>query len=168
MEEQCKKNCRAYNSFNSIASEHRIITANIKLSQRANKMKDRKCKPYDWATLQHDTKIRKELIITVKNCFSALINSDASSTSIINKIYTKFEKACKEAAYKVIPLKPKLKKRIPWETAEICQISIYTAQIAKLKDNTRIITQVYIDNFIKAQKSLEKSYDLTIKFKQLL
>ena len=43
------KNCRAYNSFNSIASDHRIITADIKLSLRANKMKDRKCKPYNWA-----------------------------------------------------------------------------------------------------------------------
>ena len=31
------KNCRAYNSFNSIASDHRIITADIKLSLRANK-----------------------------------------------------------------------------------------------------------------------------------
>ena len=38
MEEQCKNNCRAYNSFNSIVSVHRIIT--IKLSLRTNKMKD--------------------------------------------------------------------------------------------------------------------------------
>ena len=83
-------------------------------------MKDRKFQPYDWATLQHDTKIRKELIITVQHSFSALQNSDASSTSPINTRYTTFEKACKEAANKVITLKPKLKKRIPWETAEIC------------------------------------------------
>ena len=41
------KNCRAYNSFNSIASDHRIITADIKLSLRANKKKNSKCKPYD-------------------------------------------------------------------------------------------------------------------------
>ena len=33
------QNCRAYNSFNSIASDHRIITADIKLSLRANKRK---------------------------------------------------------------------------------------------------------------------------------
>ena len=32
--------------------------------------------------------------------------------------YTHFEKACKYAANKVIPLKPKLKKRIPWKTAK--------------------------------------------------
>ena len=65
----CVKKNRAYNSFNSIEYGHRIITADIKLSLRAKKMKDRKCKPYDWATLQHDTKIRKEFIITVKNSF---------------------------------------------------------------------------------------------------
>ena len=90
--EQCKKNCRAYNSFNSIASDHRLITADIKLSLRGNKMKDRKCIPYYWATLQHDTKIRKEFIITVKNSFSALQNYDPSSTTPINTRYTQFKK----------------------------------------------------------------------------
>ena len=52
-----KKNCRALNSFNSIASDHRIITADIKLSLRANKKKNSKCKPYDWTRLTHDTEI---------------------------------------------------------------------------------------------------------------
>ena len=33
----------------------------------------------------------------------------------------KHEKACKDSANKLIPLKPKLKKRIPCETANICQ-----------------------------------------------
>ena len=33
------KNCRAYNYFNSIASDHRIIIANITLGLRANKKK---------------------------------------------------------------------------------------------------------------------------------
>ena len=33
-------NCRAYNSFISIASDHRILSTEIKLSFRANKKKD--------------------------------------------------------------------------------------------------------------------------------
>ena len=143
MEERCKKNCRAYNSFNSIASDHRIITADIKLSLRANKMTYRKYKQYDWAILQHDTKIRKEFIITVKNSFSALQNYDASSTSPINMRYTQFEKACKEEANKVIPLKPKLKKRIPWETAEICQKVDILHKVAKLKDSAQCAVHIH-------------------------
>ena len=44
------------------------------------------------------------------------------------------KKACKEAANKIIPLKPKLKKRTPWETAEICQKRDILRKLAKLKD----------------------------------
>ena len=36
------QNCRAYKSFNSIASDHRIITADIQLRLRANKKKNSK------------------------------------------------------------------------------------------------------------------------------
>ena len=54
---------------------------------------------------------------------------------------------------KVIPLKPKLKKRIPWEIAEIY----------KKRDIMHKVAQVNIDNFFKTQKSLENSYDLEQK-----
>ena len=114
------KNCRAYNSFNSISSDHRIITADIKLSLRDNTKKNSKFKPYDWTRLTHDTEIRNAFIITVKNRFLSLQNSDAETTLSASTRYTYFEKACKDAANKVIPLKPKLKKRIPWETEKIC------------------------------------------------
>ena len=40
-------NCRAYNSFISIASDHRILSTKIKLSLKANKKKCSKNKPYD-------------------------------------------------------------------------------------------------------------------------
>ena len=36
-------------------------------------------------------------------------------------MYTHFETVCNETAVKVIPLKPKFKKLIPWETDNICQ-----------------------------------------------
>ena len=36
------KNCRAYNSFISVASDHRIISVNIILSLRANNKKSSK------------------------------------------------------------------------------------------------------------------------------
>ena len=47
-----------------------------------------------------------------------------SSLSAIRR-YTHFEIAFKETSVKVIPLKPKLKKRIPWETVNICQNHTY-------------------------------------------
>ena len=60
-------------------------------------------------------------IVTVKNRFLSLQNSDAETTLYVSTRYTYFVKACKDAANKVIPLKLKLKKRIPWETHKICQ-----------------------------------------------
>ena len=42
------KNCGAYNSFISLASDHRIISAEILLCLRANKKKLCNNKPYDW------------------------------------------------------------------------------------------------------------------------
>ena len=87
------------------------------MSLRANKKKNSKCKPYDWKRLTHDTEIRNEFIVTVKNIFLSLHNSHAENTLSESTRYTYFE----IAANKVIPLKPKLKKRIPWETEKICQ-----------------------------------------------
>ena len=58
-------------------------------------------------------------------------------------------------------MQPKLKKGISWETTEICQKRDLLYKVAKLKDSAP--TQVNIDNFIKAQTSLENSYDLEQK-----
>ena len=45
------KNCREYNSFISLASDHHIISADIRLCLRANTKKLCNNKPYDWTRL---------------------------------------------------------------------------------------------------------------------
>ena len=64
------KNCRAYNSFISLASDHRIISADIRLCLRANKKKVCNNKPYDWTKLKQDTDIRSSFVTEVKNRFT--------------------------------------------------------------------------------------------------
>ena len=54
-------------------------------------------------------------------------------------------KACKEAAENVIPLKPKLKKRLLWEILYICQKREILHQTAELKNSDP--TQRNIKNF---------------------
>ena len=56
------KQLQSINSFNSIASDHRIIIEDIKLSLKTNKKKNSKCKQYEWTRLKHDTEIRNENI----------------------------------------------------------------------------------------------------------
>ena len=70
------QNCRAYTSFISVASDHRIVTANIQLSLRANKNKSCRIKPYDWSNLKNNADIRNKFIIEVKNRFEALQNDE--------------------------------------------------------------------------------------------
>ena len=126
------------------------------MSLRANKNKKSKCKPYDWT--RHDTKIRNAFIVTVKNRLLRLQNSDAETTLSASTRYTYFEKACKDAASKVILLKLKLKKRIPWETEKICQKRDILHKAAQLKESSP--TQININKFINSQESLVNSYDL--------
>ena len=87
------KNCREYNSFISVASDHRIVISNIQLSLRANKNKSSRIKPYDWINLKNNADIRNKFIIEVKNRFEALQNDE--DTISANTAYTYFETACK-------------------------------------------------------------------------
>ena len=101
------KNARSYNSFISLASDHRIVSANIKLSFRKNIKKESKTKLYDWSSLKYDAKIKKTFITEVKNRYSALTLQDESTTTILSA-KSKYENcvlACKEIAGKVIPFK---------------------------------------------------------------
>ena len=62
-------NCRAYNSFISIAYDHCILSTEIKLSLGANKKKCSKNKPYDWSRLKYDRELRNYFITKLKNTF---------------------------------------------------------------------------------------------------
>ena len=91
-------NCEAYNAFSSIGSEHRLLTAKIKLSLRMAKAPLRK-KKYDWTSL-NNSKLQKLYTATVQNRYAEFCTDSDDTT----KIY-----ANKEAAEKLIPIKKKLK-----------------------------------------------------------
>ena len=57
------KNCEAYNSFSSIGSDHRIITAKIKLSLRSNKKRTKRM-TYDWSVLKNKNTSKAYSIMT--------------------------------------------------------------------------------------------------------
>ena len=63
------KICRVYNSFISVAFDHRIISVNIRLSLRANNKKYSKIKHYDWSRLKTYVETLDPFITKVKNKF---------------------------------------------------------------------------------------------------
>ena len=120
------KNCRAFNSFVSVSSDHRVVSARLRLTLRANKKKITTTTAYDWSVLRHNTETRQFFITIVTNRFALL--QDSSETVCANNTYQRFEKACKEAAASIIPQKAKAKERKPWETTTSAKNEIYCAR----------------------------------------
>ena len=99
------KNAEAYNTFASVGSDHRMVTARIKLSLRKNMTAPRK-KRYNWSVLTTDKELQNQYTIEVKNRFNLLIDESESATSR----YGRFVEASQEPADKVIPVKESNKR----------------------------------------------------------
>ena len=94
-------NCEAYNSFSSLGSDHRLLTAKIKLSLRMTKTPAKK-KQYDWTALRN-SKLQHHYTVTVRNRYAELCTDDDT----ITERYGHFVQANAEATEKLIPLKQK-------------------------------------------------------------
>ena len=64
-------NCEAYSSFEGLSSDHRIVTAKIRLSLRKNATRTATTKHYDWALL-NNRDIRDKYVLELRNRFETL------------------------------------------------------------------------------------------------
>ncbi|MCP4486013.1 MAG: RNA-directed DNA polymerase [Gammaproteobacteria bacterium] len=103
------KNCESYVNP-SVQSDHRIVTATIKLSLRAN-IKRPKVIKYDWEKLKSDPQIKEEFQIQVENRFEALASLEVDNTDDIElhyqHIYTNMISAINDTAEKTLPKRKK-------------------------------------------------------------
>ena len=109
-------NCEAYSSFEGVSTDHRIVTAKIRLSLRKNDKRTATTKHYDWALLNNKD-IRDKYVLELRNRFETLQEKTEKSTP--NDEYEHFVNAHIEAAAKYIPTKIKTKYRVPWETLAV-------------------------------------------------
>ena len=109
-------NCEAYSSFEGVSSDHRIVTAKIRLSPRQNSKRTASTKHYDWALL-NNRDIKDEYVIKLRNRFETLQEKTEKRTP--NDEYENFVNAHLEAAEKWIPTKLKTKYRVPCETLAV-------------------------------------------------
>ena len=109
--------CEAYNSFYSIRSDHRPISAKIRLSIRANVINKKKTTQHDWSQLRLDDDIKQSYSVEVSNRFNALQNIADNDSS--NTIYNNIIEAHSKAAELHVPTKPRRKKKVPWEDTNI-------------------------------------------------
>ena len=149
-------NTEAYNSFASVYSDHRIVTSRIRLSLRSNKVKTQSTQRYDWSSLKNDAEVRDQYTITVKNRYEALLAESDDVTP--TEKYAHFITAHDEAASQCIPLKPKLKKRVPWETEAVTQKRNLVKTLSKVKNKRQ--TKSNKAKFKQSQQELSDVYDL--------
>ena len=109
-------NCEAYSSFEDVSSDHRIVTAKIRLSLRKNATRTATIKHYDWALL-NNRDIEYKYVLELRNRLETLQENTEKCTP--NDEYENFVNAHLEAAAKCIPTKPRTKYRVPWETVAV-------------------------------------------------
>ena len=102
-------NCEAYSSFEGVSSDHRIVTAKLRLSLRKNATRTATTMHYHWALL-NNREIRDKYALELRNRFETLQEKTEKSTP--NDEYENFVEAHREAASKGIPTKPRTKYRV--------------------------------------------------------
>jgi hypothetical protein len=102
------RNCRSYATV-ELDSDHRIVTATVKLSLRATKPKPT-TKRLDWHTLCHDAVIQQQYNVQVHNKFQNLYWSENLSSA--QERYDVFAQCIEQAAKETIPILAR--NRRPW------------------------------------------------------
>ena len=98
-------NVEAYNSFSNMGSDHRLVTARMRLSLRTSKTPQRN-NNYDWSVLK-STELQEMYTVTVRNRYAELSND----VEDVTEKYGNLVQANSEAAKKLIPVKKRKKQR---------------------------------------------------------
>ena len=135
-------NCEAYDSFTSVNSDHRIVSAKIRLSLRMHRNKGRKKVNFDWNRLLSDNNIKSVYSVDVKNQFEALQATGNDDDNNADTTYNNIITAHNEAAHMCIPKKEKKKHHVPWknEHIQLKQQAVKVVQKAMTERKTRSTT----------------------------
>lgn len=149
--------CNAYNSFFSVGSDHRIVTAKLRLSLRATKTGNKKKPSYDWKRLRTESELQQAYAVEVQNQYSILCSLQDNDDLTADQKYPLFIEAHKNAASKTLPKRKRRKNiRHSWEDGRITQ----ARQI--LKDANKKFTasncDIDRDSLDHAKKSLDSMY----------
>ena len=106
-------NVEAYNNFSSIGSDHRIVSARVRLSLQANGKIPPKHEKLYWSTFSTDPNMQECYSIEVRNRYTALAKDEDSST----ERYENFIKVNNDVASELIPKVSRQRKtRFPKDT----------------------------------------------------
>ncbi|XP_029654701.1 craniofacial development protein 2-like, partial [Octopus sinensis] len=97
------KDSRSYSSFSSVGSDHRIVSATVKLSLRSSKKtKPHPIKMIDWEEVLSNPDMSKQFTIEVYNKFQSLSTSEIDAENI-EEVYSSLIKSTEEVALATLP-----------------------------------------------------------------
>ncbi|XP_029633813.1 craniofacial development protein 2-like [Octopus sinensis] len=97
------KDSRSYSSFSSVGSDHRIVSATVKLSLRSSKKaKPHPMKMIDWEEVLSNPDMSKQFTIEVYNTFQSLSTSEIDAENI-EEVYSSLIKSTEEVALATLP-----------------------------------------------------------------
>ena len=109
---------------------------------------------YDWSSLKDDPHIANSFTLQLKNRFNVLQQDE---TECIINTYNNFILSCENAAKESIPLKKKIKKRVPWENEEVIKKRKRLHRMAEIKNSES--TAIDFSNFNSARDNFHVTYD---------
>ena len=115
-----------------MSSDHRIVTAKIRLSLRKNATRTATTKHNDWALL-NNRDIRDKYALELRNRFET---QEKTENGTPNDEYENFVNAHIEAASKCIPTKPRTKYRVPWKREKRALVKTVSKSYRKNPTNT--------------------------------
>ena len=93
------RNVEAYSSFETVGSDHRVVTMEVCLSLRKAKTMPKKPR-YEWKLLRYDTTLQQKFSLELRNKFNVLHDENSSAT----EQYSALIIAKDHAAKKVLPV----------------------------------------------------------------
>ena len=108
-------NCEAYSSFKGVSSDHRIVTAKIRLSLRKNATRTATTKHYDCALL-NNRDIRDNYVLELRNRFETL----QEKTEKVSKWRIwEFRQRAPRGSSELYSNKSRTKYRVPWKALAV-------------------------------------------------
>ena len=99
------KDSRAFSSFSSVGSDHRIVSSVVKLSLRSSKKaKPHPMKTIDWKEVSSNPQMSKQFTLEVYNRFESLSSSEIT-TENVDDVYDTLVKSTEDVALATLPKK---------------------------------------------------------------
>ena len=153
------RDCRSFSSFSTVGSDHRIVSANVKLSLRVSKKAPADpMKSIDWKKVSRDKNLSSKYAVSVYNRFHELSNGCDLDLNTIDSTYDNLIKANEEVALSTLPKKSKSKRKPVHSDPTVTEArnhlknlsSIYHAQPSrvnkkKLSSAKKALDMAYLD-----------------------